>query len=99
MLRSAEDEHEESGIYGLSVWAANGKSLAELTSDCEMRNARVRKTTAGRIRHAGFQLLKTEPLDDDHYNVDLGTNPSTEVIARLVDVFDPPEPNPARSKP
>lgn len=94
---TARDSFFESGFYSISVFLALDVPVEEL---CAMepyvaRYGKVRLTTVGRLRHAGFALLPT--LDRPHYDVVL-PDISDATLDRLEESFDPPIPNPARRK-
>ncbi len=94
---AARDSFLESGLYGISVFLAIDAPVEEL---CVMepyiaRYGKVRLTTVGRLREAGFALLPT--LDRPHYDVVLPDTSDT-TLDRLEASFDRPIPNPGRTR-
>lgn len=97
--RTATDSFEDFGVYLVSV-----EAVLEGTVEATCRNSprfghrygKVRLSTAGRLRSAGFVLLAT--FDRPHYDIAL-PELSDAVVARLDDCFDAPIPNPGKSDP
>jgi hypothetical protein len=100
--RSVEDAasrcFEGYGILGISVEAAVGLSIVEgcRTSGRLARYRRLRLSTFGRLRAAGFPLVAT--FDAPHYTLTL-PDLSEITLARLDRAFDEPIPNPGRPVP
>jgi len=103
-LRAAKTENEDPEyrsfeIYPVSVQCAvRGADeewrafLCRVASMGEVRNKKVRWTTAGRVRAGGFRFFRSPP-PPSHYDVDLGSlDPAA--LDRLVGVFEAPEENP-----
>lgn len=91
--RSATAAHDELGIYALSVFLALDDPLDELCAREPFlaRYGKVRFSTVGALREAGFPLIPT--LDRPHYDIVLpDLQPST--LERLDGCFEPPVPNP-----
>jgi hypothetical protein len=97
--RTAEDAFEDYGLYLVSVEAVL-EGTVETTCRTSPRigdlYGKIRLSTAGSLRGAGFVLLAT--FDRPHYDVAL-PELSDAVIARLDGCFDPPIPNPGRPGP
>ncbi len=102
-LDAADDDNV--GFFAVSVWASDTKSLLQLCADAPIPNGQVMTGTAGRIREAGFELVKTgepdhydvalAPLDMDRASVDREF--LTGAAARLVAAFFPvPSRNPLK---
>jgi hypothetical protein len=93
--RTASQSHEELGIYGVSVFLALDDDLIGLCRGEPMlaRYGKIRCSTTGRLRAAGFALLPT--LERPHYDVVL-PDLSVPTLDRLHRAFDAPVPNPAR---
>lgn len=97
--RTARDAFEDFGLYLVSV-----EAVLEGTIDATCRTSprigdlygKIRLSTAGRLRGAGFVLLAT--FDRPHYDVAL-PEVSDAVIDRLDRCFDAAIPNPGRSGP
>jgi len=97
--RTATDAFEDYGMYLVSV-----EAVLEGTVEATCRTSprigdlygKIRLSTAGQLRGAGFVLLAT--FDRPHYDVAL-PELSDVVIARLDSCFDAPIPNPGRSGP
>jgi hypothetical protein len=95
MQRSAQDEFELNGQYALSVAADASMTLQALAVANQTPHSRIRKTTVGRLRAAGFDV--TPPKGEKrHADLILPNPPTDEVWEALEAAFDPPEPNPNR---
>jgi hypothetical protein len=90
---SAADAFAEFGIYAVSVFLALDEPVEVLCRHEPFlsRYKRIRRSTVGRVRAAGFALLPT--LDRPHYDVVL-PDLTDVTLDRLDSSFDPPEPNP-----
>ncbi len=86
------------GLLGISVEGAMDLSVPEAcrTSPRLQRYRRVRLSTFGRLRAAGFPVIAT--FDAPHYTVAL-SDLSVVTIARLLRCFDDPIPNPGLDHP
>lgn len=90
--RTALQAFDDFGVYTLSVFAAMGQSTSELCSS-EPRLAvygKVRLSTSGRVRVAGFALLPTG--DAPHFDV-LPPDLVEPTLTRRDRCFDGPQPN------
>jgi hypothetical protein len=97
VVRSATDNHDEFGIYAISVFLTLDLPVERLcqVEDGLARYGKVRLSTAGRLRSLGFALLPT--LARPHFDVVL---PDVEepTLDRLELAFDQPIPNPGRAR-
>lgn len=94
--RTALDSYDELGLYTVSVFLALDDPVEVLCArePYLARYGKVRLSTVGALRGAGFALIPT--LSRPHYDVVLpDITPST--LGRLDDSFEPPAPNPART--
>jgi hypothetical protein len=93
--RSAGQSFDELGIHALSVFLALDDDVVGLCSSepALARYGKVRLSTAGRLRAAGFALLPT--LARPHYDVVL-PDLTEATLDRLERAFDTPVSNPAR---
>jgi hypothetical protein len=84
------------GIYGVSVELAIGVSVLEAcrASRRLARYQRLRLSSVGRVRDAGFALVAT--FEHPHFTLVL-PDTSELTLARLERSFESPIPNPARS--
>jgi len=100
--RSIEDAasrcFEGYGVFGISVEAAIGVSVAEAcrASRRLARYRQLRLSTFGRLRAGGFPLVAT--FDSPHFTLIL-PDLSEITLARLDRCFDGPIPNPGRPVP
>lgn len=94
--RTATDAHEELGIYAVSVFLALDAGIDELCAaePYLLRYGKVRLSTVGRLRSAGFPLLPT--LGRPHYDIVL-PDLDDATLQRLEGCFDPARPNPGRT--
>jgi len=82
-----------SGIPGVSVESAAGKSVAELAAGPPpIPNSKIGVTTVGDVRAAGGDVLPTSGMRPNHATL---TGLPPEDISKLL---QPPIPNPAKSK-
>jgi hypothetical protein len=95
---SATDAFEEYRIYAVSVFLALDQSVEELCAvePFLRRYRRVRRSSVGRLRAAGFPLLAT--LQRPHYDVVL-PDLADATLERLESAFDAPETNPGLAAP
>ena len=93
--RTANDAHDELGLYALSVFLVLDDPIEVLCAREPFlsRYGKVRLSTVGRLRAEGFPVIPT--LDRPHYDVVL-SDLSDRSLARLESCFDPPVPNPGR---
>ena len=96
LRRTATRSFDEFGFYGISVFVALDGSVAELCRDVDAirRYGRIRRSTVGRLRRAGFPLIATGRRP--HFDIVL-PDLTDDTLGRLADCFDPAEPNPGRS--
>ncbi len=93
----AQDNYNVCGYFAISVEAALDATWEELCRTSPRiagRYNKVRLSTAGRIRSAGFPLLPTE--DRPHYDIVLA-DVADATIERLVAAFDEPVENPGNA--
>lgn len=95
VARAAQRTFAVYGLLGLSVEGVIGATVREACrSDRVAAYRRVRLSTFGRVRGAGFALLAT--FDAPHFTLVL-PDLSELSLERLDRCFDPPIPNPGRS--
>lgn len=92
--RAAERTFDLYAVYGISVEGVIGESVQNACRSARIANyRRVRLSTFGRLRDAGFALLAS--FDHPHFTLVLA-DLSELTLARLDRCFDPPIPNPGR---
>ena len=94
--RTADDSKVDYGFYGVSVEAAldtDWEELCRTSSRIAGIYKKVRLSTAGRIRGAGFPLLPTQ--DRPHYDIVLA-DLTERTVDRLIAAFDEPVVNPGK---
>ncbi|MBL8777016.1 MAG: hypothetical protein JNK12_13825 [Acidimicrobiales bacterium] len=94
MVRAAERTFAVYAVYGISVEGVLDRTVQEACRGERLVGyRRVRLSTFGRVREAGFALLAT--FDQPHFTLVLAD--LTELsLARLDRCFDEPIPNPGR---
>jgi hypothetical protein len=99
LARSAEANYRDRGEYALSFWSFAGMTASEIAVKVgtdDLPHSKLRASTVGRLRAAGFEVVSSEP-PSGHVDVKL-PGPVTDAIANDLDVgFDPPIVNPVRS--
>ncbi len=94
VVRAAERTFALYALYGISVEGVLGTSVQDACRGERLASyRRVRLSTFGRIREAGFALLAT--FDRPHFTLVLA-DLSEVTLARLDRCFDDPIPNPGR---
>jgi hypothetical protein len=92
--RAAERTFALYAVYGISVEAVIDTTVQEACRGDRIASyRRVRLSTFGRVREAGFALLAT--FDHPHFTLVLA-DLSELTLARLDHCFDEPIPNPGR---
>lgn len=97
LRRTATDSFEDFGVYLVSVEAVLETTVEETCRKSPRigdRYGKVRLSTAGRLRAAGFVLLAT--FDRPHYDIAL-PDLSDAILMRLDGCFDAPIPNPGKT--
>lgn len=88
MEASAGTTYEQWGFHAISVFAHPSDSASEIRNKHFVLSQyeKVRVSSAGRLRSAGFDLLPTG--SDGHYSVVLPSPPTDEAWRRLDRAFD-----------
>jgi hypothetical protein len=93
LTRSALITRLELGRPGVSVRAGVAVSDLDLMTKPErLEHRQMRKSTAGRVRDAGFEI---EPTGERYHCTIYLPNTDNRTLNALVGAFDDPEPNPA----
>lgn len=94
--RSAQRTFDLHGIFGISAEGVLAGTVVEVCSASPRIGAypRIRLSTFGRVRAAGFPFLAT--FESPHFTIVL-PDLAELTLARLVRTFDEPIPNPAGS--
>lgn len=103
VMNKAQLAKADIGHYRVSVFCRDipegqdvDSMLTALCAEAPAGGKRVWMTTVGRLKSAGFALYHAPP-PPCHYDVDLGTELSTDVVELFVAMFDAPRRNPAWS--
>jgi hypothetical protein len=93
--RTAQDAHDEVGLYTVSVFLALDDSVDVVCAGEPFlaRYGKVRFSTVGSLRASGFMLIPT--FERPHYDVVL-PDLTHSTLQRLDSCFGPPTPNPGR---
>jgi hypothetical protein len=94
VTRAAERTFALYAVYGISVEGVIDQTVQDACRRERIANyRRIRLSTFGRVREAGFALLAT--FDHPHFTLVLA-DVSELTVARLDRCFDDPIPNPGR---
>lgn len=98
LRRSAQRTFDAYAVHGISLEGVIAQTVLEACQSSERLSSyrRIRLSTFGRLRVAGFALLAT--FDHPHFTVVL-PDVSEVTVARLTACFDDPIPNPAAPPP
>ena len=98
MVDQAVAAFETLGICALSVFCGlreEGETADDVVrlvaEEAPIKNTKLRVTTAGALREAGFEFVKSGSAR--HYSVNIGSF-EEEAVRRFVDVFEEPRRNP-----
>lgn len=106
VLISVTDAFEDGDGAVISVhigWAEPSdidEELARVCREADVRNGKVRCSTVGRIRRAGFDIIRdtSDGQPNCHHHV-IFTEPPSSVEAKVfLECFDSPIPNPAKQR-
>jgi hypothetical protein len=92
LLRRAAKDRERLGFSGISAFGASSAEMTfeELVQRAELPHVEAQRSTAGRIREAGFTIIRLGKWP--HCTIDLGEAPDEETALKLISAFDAPEP-------
>jgi hypothetical protein len=86
-------KEDSGGRFAVSVFCAPDKSAGEIATAAGIRHTRIRSSSIGALRGAGFEL---SPLGENgHLSVFLPSPLKREHVERLEELFGPAVPNPA----
>ncbi len=91
---SAQSHFDTEGFYALSVYSIPGMTVHEIAVGVPLRHSKIRASTVGRVRFAGYDIVSS-PGPPGHADLVLPTPPTDHDWSTLDRVFDPPELNPA----
>jgi hypothetical protein len=97
---SAEANYRDEGLYAVSMWSLPGLDAADIAREVgteELPHGQIRASTVGRLRAAGFEVVRSEPVPGrapGHVDVILARPLTEEAADALRAEFDPGQPNP-----
>lgn len=98
LLKNALEHHDDPanarGDFAISAWSLPDKSGDDLAHVASVPHPRIRETTVGRIRAAGYNVVRDEP-PEGHALITLPRLPTDTDYMTISDLFDPPRLNPA----
>ena len=94
LVLGAQAHFDSEGIHALSVYSAPGRTAAEIAVGVPLRHSKIRTSTVGRVRAAGYEVVSS-PGPSGHADLLLPTPPTENDWSALDSAFDPPRPNPA----
>jgi hypothetical protein len=95
--KAAIAEMELHGRYTISAASYPGWTVEQIARANRTPHSRIRKTTVGRLRSAGFEV--SWPVGKKKHADLFLPDLDADTLASLEKVFDPPEPNPNRRPP
>jgi hypothetical protein len=90
---NAYTHYDETGEYALSVCSLPTGDFDEVARVANLPNGQLRASTVGRIRQAGYEIVRSEP-PPAHADLMLMGEPNDHDWETLRATFDPPVPNP-----
>jgi hypothetical protein len=94
LRKTALAHHDERGDFAISAVSRAGATADELASLGALAHPKIRETTVGRIRAAGYDVISDE-LPEGHALIMLPRLPADDDWTAISDLFDPPRLNPA----
>ncbi|GIT80159.1 hypothetical protein LLS1_18280 [Leifsonia sp. LS1] len=89
---AAVTNYRDYGFYGVSTFAIPGLTASEIWEKSPKiappNYRRIRVTTAGAVRAAGFELSPT--WESDHFDIVLDNPPDETTWSKLDELFSPP---------
>ena len=95
--KSALAEHDDSGTLGISAVSRPDMTADEIAFLGEIPHPKLRETTVGALRAAGYDVIPDEP-PPGHALITLPAIPADEDYVAISDLFGPTRPNPAFRK-
>jgi hypothetical protein len=93
---SAHSHFDEFGAYALSVHSRAEMSADEISAFAGIPHGKIRETTVGALRGAGYSVVPSEQHGPAHADLQLPYPPSSSDWQALDDAFSEPRPNPTR---
>ena len=90
----AQSHFDSERFYALSVYSIPGMTAHEIAAGVPLRHSKIRASTVGRVRSAGYDIVSS-PGPPGHADLVLPTPPTDHDWSTLDRVFDPPQLNPA----
>lgn len=97
LRKTALAHYDKRGDLAISVVCRAGKTADELAARGTLPHPRIRQTTVGRIRSAGYNVIADEP-PEDHALIMLPRLPTDDDWITISNLFDPPRENPASDR-
>lgn len=94
LVLGAQAHFDSEGVHALSVYSVPGRTAAEIAVGVPLRHSKIRTSTVGRVRAAGYEVVSS-PGPPGHADLVLPTPPTEDDWSALDSAFDPPRPNPA----
>lgn len=91
---SAQSHFDVEGFHALSVYSVPGMTADEIAVGVPLRHSKIRASTVGRVRAAGYDIVRS-PGPPGHADLVLPTPPADHDWSALDRIFDPPRLNPA----
>ena len=94
LVLSAQSHFDTKGFYALSVYSTPGRAVDEIAVGVPLRHSKIRVSTVGRVRSAGYDVVSSQG-PPGHADLVLPAPPTDHDWSTLDRVFDPPQLNPA----
>jgi hypothetical protein len=92
--KSALDHHDKRGDFAISVASLPDMSADDLAVVAQIPHPKIRETTVGVIRHAGYNVVRDEP-PEGHALITLPRLPADTDFVTIADLLGPTRVNPA----
>lgn len=95
VLEHHDDPSNTRGDFAISACSLPDTSADDLARTCRVPHPRIRETTVGRLRAAGYDVVRDEP-PEGHALIMLPRLPTDRDYVSISELFGPPRLSPVR---